>query len=310
MIQALADRHRPEQFEEVVGQNAAITSLRGVIERGDSQQFLFTGPSGVGKTTLAKIVAAEMGVLPRDVMSFSAAEKSGVDDMRAVLETARYSPFGEGMVRAIIVDEAQGLSKQAWDSLLTATEQPPEHVVWFLCSTNEAKIPATIKTRFTRFALKEVSEADLLKLLQRVCKVESIKLPDAIDLLIIREALGSPRQMLTNLALCRDLKSVKMAAEVLRTALESDATRELCQFLLRPGSWTKAMGVVERITDEPEGVRIIVCNYLGACLRNAKSDTDAIRFLGILENWSTPYNASENNAPLMLSLGRSLFSGG
>jgi DNA polymerase III subunit gamma/tau len=310
MSEVLYDKYRPKTFDEVIGQSVVISSLKTVIEKKRSQTFLFCGPSGCGKTTLARITARAMGCLNKDIMEIPAAVYTGVEKMREVQEMAQYRPFGKGQGRAIIIDECHRLSGNAWDSLLKAIEEPSVFVSWYLCTTEMQKVPRTVKTRCATFTLKEVSDDNLRRLLQRVAKAESIQVPDGVVDLIIREAHGSPRELLSNLGQCENVKDKKQAAELLKTVLDSDTTLELCRFLIQGGSWIRAMGIISKLEEEnPEGVRIVVCNYIGSVLKNARNDKEAVRLLQMLEAFSTPYNQSERVAPLLLSVGQVLFNG-
>lgn len=301
-------KYRPEYFEDVIGQDATIKSLKGAIKRKDVHSFLLSGPSGCGKTTLARIIAAEVGCNPRSLIEVDAATTSGVDAMRALQEPLQYRPFDGGEARGVIVDECHALSKAAWQALLKAIEEPQQYVYWFFCTTELGKVPGTIKTRCASYLLKSVPDALLSKLADRVCKHEKIKLAQGVHDILIRASNGSPRQMLVNLAQVRDAADRKEAAETLRTVIDSDGSLELARFLLKGGSWAKAMAIFEKVENEnPEGVRIIVCNYMASVLKGATSDKQALRVLSILDNFSHEYNASEKSAPLLLSIGRSLF---
>lgn len=306
----LHTKYRPQVFDDVVGQEAVVRSMASVIDRGGSHAFLLCGPSGTGKTTLARIAANEAGCDTKQSIEVDAATNNGIEAMRGVQDALRYKPFGKLKGRSIIIDECHALSKPAWQSLLKSVEEPPEHVFWFFCTTEPAKVPATIKTRCTAYTLKAVKDTVLLQLVEDIAKLEKIKLNESVADLIVKEAMGSPRQALVNLELCRDIKDRKAAADVLRTALETDGVINFCRFVIDgKGSWPKAMAILADLSDEnPESVRIVVCNYLAAALRNAKSDDQALRLLPMLDAFSTPYNAAEQMAPLYSSLGRVLFS--
>ena len=309
MTKSLHVKYRPDNFDDVVGQDAVVNALARVLERGSSQSFLFAGPSGTGKTTLARISAHEAGCEDKDIMEIDAATHTGVDAMRAIQDAIRYKPFGKSEHRAVIIDECHRLSGQAWDSLLKALEEPPEHVVWFLCTTNMGKVPVTVKTRCATFTLKLVADRDLVDLIEAVALPEKIKLVESVRDMIVKEALGSPRQALVNLELCRGVKDRKEAADLLRSVMQTDAVIELCRFLQTRGSWSKVSSILAKLAEEsPEGVRIVVCNYYGSVLKNAKSDREVCAALPILEAFATPYNQSEGMAPLFLSVGRVLYA--
>lgn len=308
MTEPLHTKYRPRDLNEVYEQNGAMHQLERCITKGTSRAFLLVGPSGVGKTTLARIGATMAGCDNGSITEIDAATNSGVDAMRAVAEAITYHPFGKSSKRATIVDEAHGLSRQAWDTLLKVVEEPPKHALWFFCTTNPAKIPNTIKTRCTTLTLKLVSEKGLRALVHEVANLEKMKMDAGVVDLVVREARGSPRQALVNLAACDGITSKREAAEVLHTVLETDATLELCRFLMKPGSWMKCQALVAKLDGEsPEGVRILVVNYMASVLKGARSDREATHVLSILEAFAQPYAQYENLAPLWLSIGRVMY---
>lgn len=312
MSKAYHTKYRPKSFKMVKGQDGPVGTLQKVLDKGTSQAFVFIGPSGTGKTTLARIAAAYVGCEPGDVVDVDAATYSGAEETRKLQEIMAFRPIGGGEKRAIIIDECHGLSQKAWDTLLKTIEEPNEHAMWFFCTTNPAKVPKTIMTRCTKIELRLLKDNELESVVNRVCSKENIELADGVLDVIVRFAYGSARQALVNLASVEEFETAKAAAKALQVTLETDPIRELCQFLLAPGSWMKAMAIVDKFDPEDrnyEGRRIIVCHYMGAVIRGAKSDDKATSALEILEAWSTPYNSSEGIAPFMLSIGRTLFRG-
>jgi DNA polymerase III gamma/tau subunit len=308
-MDTLHTKYRPDTFDQVVGQDVVVKALDKIIERDGSHSFLFAGPSGCGKTTLARICAKEVGCADKDILEIDAATHTGVDAMRDVQNTLQFLPMGKSQAKAVVVDECHTLSRQAWQSLLKVTEEPPAHVYWFLCTTEPEKIPKTIKTRFTGFVLKSIKNEVIEKAIKSVCKKEKIDLSSDVQSLIISEAGGSMRQALVNLEICRDVSSKREAAELLRTALTSEPVLEFCRFVLKGGSWLKAMALLEKLEDEsPEGIRIVVSNYVAAALKKSTKERDIVYMLRILDIFSQPFNSSEKLAPLLLAIGRVLYS--
>ena len=167
---AIHVKYRPQRLADVVGQKATVKSLEATLKaKSPSHCYLFAGPAGTGKTTLARIMAANFGCDVGNMIEVDAASNSGIDDMRGVTSTLRYNGFGDSPNKAIIIDECHGLSKQAWDSLLKSTEEPPPHVFFFFCSTNPAKVPAAMTTRCQTYHLSPVKYDDLMDLLEGVC---------------------------------------------------------------------------------------------------------------------------------------------
>jgi DNA polymerase-3 subunit gamma/tau len=147
---SLATKYRPETWEEVVGQDAVVKSMKVVVTKKSSKCFLLSGPSGCGKTTLARIAARSLGIKGGGALrEIDAASKTGVDDMRQVCVDLGYKVLGGGS-RGLIVDECHQLSKAAWNSLLKITEEPPPDTYWFFCTTEPSKVPVTIKRRSPR----------------------------------------------------------------------------------------------------------------------------------------------------------------
>ena len=307
--QPLHIKYRPKTFTDVIGHDLVINSLIDMLKKSTVPHcYLFTGTSGIGKTTLARILASKFNCV---VTEIDAAVNTGVDDMRDLLETLMYKGLGDNPNKMIIVDECHMLSKAAWGSLLKATEQPPQHVFFVFCTTEDGKVPDTMVTRCQTFNLKPLCNDDLMDLIEYVCEKENFSLAKDGDIqrLVARSCHGSPRQALTMLANVADCQDVNEAAALLEAPMESKEIIDLCRALVSGDlDWKKVQTTIKGLSEQnPESVRIVIVNYLNACLLNAKSDRDVPRLLNLLADFSKPLLASDKWAGILLALGNEIF---
>lgn len=309
---ALHVKYRPNSFDEVVGQDAAVKSLKRVIKDNRAKSFLFAGPAGVGKTSLGRILINSFAgnqATAANIEEIAAADSTGVDAMREVIRHTLHRAIGPSPIKAVLLDECHRLSGSAWDVLLKPIEEPPAHVYWVLCSTNPGKIPKTILTRCLRYDLKAVGEDELLELLVRVIDAEKLEVPDAVVEAVVEEAGGSPRQALVFLETCAYCTTANEARAAMRSAAKSREAVDFCRFLLgqRGRTWAEAMKYVKALQDtDAEGIRIVVVNYLSTVLADAKGNDKAAGLLALLECFSTPYTSTDKQAPLLRSIGLAL----
>lgn len=302
-------KYRPKTFGEVVGQDSAASSLARVLESKDRpHSFLFTGPSGVGKTTLARIIGNHLEILRHNFIEIDAATHSGIDAMRKIKESAETRGLGD-FKKIVIIDECHSLSKQAWQSWLKLVEEPPEHLYIVFCTTEAAKVPKTIKTRCAHYLLKSVQIKDIEDLVTKVYKKEKTSesgLGRSELRAIAASADGSVRQSLVYLQACMHCKSRREVAEVISSLDASAEEIEIARAVVGKATFTKIRKMIAKLeSDNCEAVRIITMNY--AC-KAALSDNATEAKIGwcleVMDEFSTPFNPSEKKAPLLLAVGR------
>jgi DNA polymerase III gamma/tau subunit len=305
MSDAFITKYRPETFEQVAGHVEQVKALKGAITKKRARTFLFTGPSGTGKTTLARIAASTVGCQPHDILEIDAATHTGIDDMREVTSAIDYRPVGDSKLKAVIVDEVHALSKAATQSLLKALEDPPAWGYWFLCTTEAARVLPTLRTRCFRVDLKPLSDGVLIKLLDRVAVKEKLICNDNVINVCVDAADGSARQALTNLALCAEVRTGKKAAELLRSATDNADAAMLARALMF-GNWKQAQDVLNKLGAlNPESVRYVVRAYVSKVVRSAKKEGVAGRGIEVLDAFSEPFY---DNAALDLAVGKVLLA--
>jgi DNA polymerase-3 subunit gamma/tau len=220
--QVIARKWRPQQFDEIVGQQAVTRTLRNAIEsKRLAQAFVFAGPRGVGKTTTARILARALNYKTSeidkptidlrtpgehcqaimegrhvDVIEMDAASHTGIDDIREIIEQVRYRPVS-ARYKVYIIDEVHMLSTQAFNGLLKTLEEPPEHVKFIFATTEIRKVPITVLSRCQRFDLRRISASDLVGLFTTIAAKEGIEAEADALAMIARAAEGSARDGLS-----------------------------------------------------------------------------------------------------------------
>ena len=218
--QVLARKYRPSNFSEVVGQEHILRALENSIEHNKLHQaYIFSGTRGVGKTTIARVFAkclnCQNGEMPQlvpcdqcsacleikagrhiEFLEVDAASRTGVDDMRELLESVQYKP-ANARFKIYLIDEVHMLSKSSFNALLKTLEEPPPHVIFLMATTEVEKVPKTVLSRCLQLNLKVIPETQIYDHLESLLKLESIKYDEESIRLIANSAKGSIRDGLT-----------------------------------------------------------------------------------------------------------------
>ncbi len=235
----LSTTYRPKDFDDVLGHTTVVTTLRNAIARNIiGHAYLFSGPRGTGKTTLARIFAQAVNCTPRedftpcdknvceqlrtgqslDLIEIDAASHTGVDTIRALRDTVTLPPHS-ARYKVYIIDEAHMLSTAAWNALLKTLEEPPSHALFLFATTDAHKIPQTILSRVQRFDLSRLDVGLIAKKLRHIAKRESLPLTRTAAAMIARSADGSMRDAESLLAQCAAMQEDSITDETVQALL-------------------------------------------------------------------------------------------
>jgi DNA polymerase-3 subunit gamma/tau len=284
-VAALYRKYRPQDFEEVVGQEAIVRTLKNAISSGQVRQaYLFAGPRGTGKTSLARILAKGLncvqGPTPTpdkvcnpcvtiangtslDVIEMDAASQRGIDDIREIRERVVLQP-AEGRYKVYILDEAHQLTDAAWNALLKLIEEPPPHLVFVFCTTDLSKVLPTVRSRCQTFVFARPRLPDLVRRLRHVADAEGIEAPDQALALVARSARGSFRDAestLDQLASATENKVTVQAVLQLLGAVEEEALFRLCDLIVDRDT-AGALTFIEELSEQGQDLGRLVVDLL------------------------------------------------
>ena len=319
-------KYRPKNFEELIGQESMVLSLKSALKKNKLHNaYILTGIRGVGKTTTARIISKaincnkhfEHGVQQNnevycecdditksnhiDVLEMDAASKTGVDDIRDLLESSKYHP-SVAKYKVFIIDEAHMLSKQAFNALLKTLEEPPDHLKFILATTEIKKIPITILSRCQRFDLKRIKIEEMIKYLTDISNKEDINIDNNAIQLIAKSSEGSVRDALSILdqANIINIEKDNISAENIRKMLglaDKDKLIELIKNIIDGNEKTSSL-VLDEIFDYGSDPQLVLENLLELVYLISREQT--------LGNISSDLSISENESKQICELSKKI----
>lgn len=283
--QVSARKWRPQTFEEVIGQRHVATTLINAVQRGKvAQAYLFSGIRGVGKTTMARLLAKALncgtpqGASPCnqcdscreitegrsvDVVEIDGASNTGVDDVRELREKVKYLPL-RGKYKIYIIDEVHMLSNAAFNALLKTLEEPPPHLVFIFATTESHKIPATILSRCQHFVFRRISRQEIIAQLQRVADERKVRFSERGLVLIAKAADGSMRDGLSLLDQAISYGGQEVSEEDLFTLLGRMGEARFHSLIraIHERNTPAALGLAREIADQGYDLRQFLADWL------------------------------------------------
>jgi len=298
----LALRYRPQKFQELIGQDSMVISIQNAIKlKRIPNAYLLTGIRGTGKTTTARIIAKAINCKVDfasdqkcsegdfchcesitnsnhiDILEMDAASKTGIDDIREILEASKYHP-STAEYKVFIIDEVHMLSKQAFNALLKTLEEPPPHLKFILATTEVKKIPVTILSRCQRFDLRRIKVEEMKSFLKKICEKEEADVDENSLTLISKSSEGSVRDALSILdqaIITYNLMGEKVTEDKVRTMLGlADDTKivDLMSYIVE-GNIEKSINAVEEIFDIGADPKLVLHSLLDVCYLMTRTKT-------------------------------------
>ncbi len=270
-MKSLAVKYRPNTFDFVCGNQVTVKILKRVLECGTPKNaYLFAGPSGCGKTTLARIFAYMLNNGIGDPIEIDAASNNGVDQVRAIIESANQRSL-TGTYKIYIIDECHAITSAGWQAFLKGIEETPEYTIFIFCTTEPNKIPATILNRVQRFNISKIDSAEIKDRLCFICQQEGFTNYEDTCELISKLSDGGMREAITKLDQCADY-STDLSLENSKNVLGEAPFERMLKLTncLIGGNEQFTLAAIETLAREGKDLKQFINEYLSFVLELSK----------------------------------------
>ena len=281
-------KYRPNTLAEIEGNREIVITLRGMFKKNEiPHSMLFHGPTGCGKTTLARIVAKELGCAENNLIEIDTAQFRGIDTVRDLRKNIQYTPLGGG-IRVYIIDEVHKMTGDAQNAFLKILEDTPKHIYFILCTTDPQSLLPTIKGRCSQFQVQLLSDDDMKSLLTKIAELENDSIEDEIIEQITQDSQGHPRNALQILEQVLSTPKKRRLTIAQQAAIEQSESIALCRALMKKQGWSEVKKILQGLKgQDAEGIRRVVIGYASSVLLNTDNAVAGL----ILEAFQEPtYN--------------------
>jgi len=283
-------KFRPTELDEFFGNKAVIKLCKKLVEDEDDrpQTYLLKGEKGCGKTSLARVLAMEFGADESQIIEIDCLQDRSIDMIRNLVDMTKSAPI-VGSAKCFIIDECHELPKLSQEGLLKSTEEPPNYVYYFLCSTEPQKIWGTLKDRCFELEMKRLAGIDFLQFMQTIAEAVEVELVLPTQKMVRIYSEGNPRKILKGLYYAKKLDSPDELREILGTVdTEDPEIVDLCRYLTyQKGNPIKILSGLK--DKDAEGARRAVLKYTEKALLDPKNKSKVLRLLTTADNFQQPF---------------------